>query len=92
MTRSSGRAPPAYSVDPSPARDQQPREPHHLGHGQNLVAFVGVNYIGACCGAVATHIREMAQALGKRQPDSRPWKLSGERPMWAFEYYRHDKA
>ena len=26
---------------------------------------IGANFIGACCGAVATHIREMARALGK---------------------------
>lgn len=54
----------------------------------------GIRYIGACCGAVATHIREMALALGKIAPDhssSRPWKIGGERPMSAFEYYGHDK-
>jgi betaine-homocysteine S-methyltransferase len=27
---------------------------------------LGVNYIGACCGAVACHIRSMAEALGHR--------------------------
>lgn len=27
---------------------------------------VGVNYIGACCGAVACHIRSMAEALGRK--------------------------
>ena len=26
---------------------------------------MGINYIGSCCGAVATHVREMARALGK---------------------------
>ena len=26
---------------------------------------IGINYIGACCGAVAIHTREMARALGK---------------------------
>src|SRR5690349_12214438 len=26
---------------------------------------IGINYIGACCGSVAVHIREMARALGK---------------------------
>jgi betaine-homocysteine S-methyltransferase len=52
---------------------------------------MGINYIGACCGAVATHIREMALALGKIPPDRRLWKTGGERPMSAFEYYGHDK-
>ncbi|MGH9430097.1 MAG: homocysteine S-methyltransferase family protein [Terriglobia bacterium] len=53
---------------------------------------LGVNYIGACCGTVATHIREMAVALGKRKPDERPWKSTTEKPMSAYEYYNHDKV
>jgi betaine-homocysteine S-methyltransferase len=52
---------------------------------------LGVNYIGACCGAVATHIREMARALGKQPADDRVWKKSGEKPMSAYEYYGHDQ-
>jgi betaine-homocysteine S-methyltransferase len=52
---------------------------------------LGVNYIGACCGAVATHIREMARALGKLPADERVWKKGGEKPMSAFEYYGHDQ-
>jgi betaine-homocysteine S-methyltransferase len=51
----------------------------------------GVNYIGACCGAVATHIREMARALGKLPADDRVWKKGGEKPMSAYEYYGHDQ-
>ena len=50
---------------------------------------IGVNYIGACCGAVATHIREMARALGKVPADDRVWKKGGEKPMSAYEYYGH---
>ncbi len=50
---------------------------------------LGVNYIGACCGAVATHIREMARALGKLPADDRVWKKGGEKPMSAYEYYGH---
>jgi betaine-homocysteine S-methyltransferase len=50
---------------------------------------LGVNYIGACCGAVATHIREMALALGKRSAEARPWRLDYARPMSAYEYYEH---
>ncbi len=30
----------------------------------------GINYIGACCGTVACHIRSMAEALGRTTPSS----------------------
>jgi betaine-homocysteine S-methyltransferase len=53
---------------------------------------IGINYIGACCGTVAMHIREMARVLGKLSKDSRIWKKGGEKPMSAYEYYDHDKA
>ncbi|HUO35493.1 MAG TPA: homocysteine S-methyltransferase family protein [Candidatus Acidoferrum sp.] len=53
---------------------------------------MGVNYIGACCGTVASHIREMARALGKTPADTRVWKKGGEKAMSAYEYYGHDKA
>ena len=52
---------------------------------------LGVNYIGACCGAVASHIREMARVLGKLPAENRIWKKGGEKPMSAYEYYEHDK-
>jgi methionine synthase I (cobalamin-dependent) len=52
---------------------------------------MGINYIGACCGAVAIHIREMARVLGKLPADGRLWKKGGEKPMSAYEYYGHDK-
>jgi betaine-homocysteine S-methyltransferase len=50
---------------------------------------LGVNYIGACCGAVATHIREMARALGKLPEEGRPWSLNYDKPKSAYEYYQH---
>lgn len=53
---------------------------------------IGINYIGACCGAVAIHIREMALALGKLSVDKRLWKKGGEKPMSAYEYYGHDQV
>lgn len=53
---------------------------------------IGVNYIGACCGAVAIHIREMARVLGKVPADRRPWALNYDKPMSAYEYYDHDSA
>jgi betaine-homocysteine S-methyltransferase len=51
---------------------------------------LGINYIGACCGTVAMHIREMARVLGKLPEDARLWKKGGEKPMSAYEYYGHD--
>lgn len=53
---------------------------------------IGINYIGACCGTVAMHIREMARALGKVGEDTRMWKKGGEKPMSAYEYYDHDQV
>jgi len=53
---------------------------------------IGVDYIGACCGAVATHIREMARVLGKFRAEQRPWSLDYDKPMSAYEYYDHDPA
>src|SRR5207253_10086194 len=37
---------------------------------------IGVDYIGACCGSVAIHIREMARVLGKLPAEPRPWQLN----------------
>ncbi|MBV9483310.1 MAG: homocysteine S-methyltransferase family protein [Acidobacteria bacterium] len=51
---------------------------------------IGVDYVGACCGAVATHIREMARVLEKLPAEQRPWTLNYEKPMSAYEYYDHD--
>ncbi|HEY1271896.1 MAG TPA: homocysteine S-methyltransferase family protein [Terriglobales bacterium] len=52
---------------------------------------IGVNYIGACCGTAAAHIREMARALGKLPEESRTWKKGGAKPMSAYEYYGHNQ-
>jgi betaine-homocysteine S-methyltransferase len=52
---------------------------------------IGINYIGSCCGCVASHVREMARVLGKLPPDARIWKKGGAKPMSAFEYYEHHK-
>ena len=32
---------------------------------------IGINYIGACCGAIPHHIRAMAEALGRTVPSSK---------------------
>jgi betaine-homocysteine S-methyltransferase len=52
---------------------------------------LGIGYIGSCCGAVATHVREMARALGKLDSRARPaWKVDYAKPMSAYEYYKHE--
>jgi betaine-homocysteine S-methyltransferase len=50
----------------------------------------GVHYIGSCCGAVAEHVRAMANELGKRTGPDREWRSTTGKPMSAFEYYGHD--
>lgn len=52
---------------------------------------IGINYIGSCCGSVASHVREMAKVLGKAPTDQRIWKRGGRKPMSAYEYYEHDR-
>ena len=52
---------------------------------------IGINYIGSCCGSVASHVREMAKVLGKLRADNRIWKKGGAKPMSAYEYYDHDQ-
>ena len=52
---------------------------------------MGVNFIGGCCGTVASHVREMARALGKQpaEDEALPWHVDYDRPMSAYEYYGH---
>jgi len=50
---------------------------------------LGVEFIGACCGTIPVHIREMARALGKIPPQDRAWRLDYGKPMSAYEYYDH---
>ena len=66
---------------------------HAQGDGRlcGTARDIGINYIGACCGSVASHVREMARVLGKLPENSRIWKKGGEKPMSAYEYYDHDK-
>lgn len=72
-------------------------DPHQLTRS-DMAAYareasdMGIRYIGACCGAVATHIRAMARELGKLPEDSRPWRVDYSRPMSAYEYYEHGKS
>jgi betaine-homocysteine S-methyltransferase len=73
-----------YALDPLQLSRKEMAD--YAAHARDL----GINYIGACCGTVAMHIREMARVLGKLPEDSRTWKKGGEKPMSAYEYYDHD--
>jgi betaine-homocysteine S-methyltransferase len=62
---------------------------HEMARYAEAARGMGIDYIGACCGAVASHVREMARTLGKLPPDEAPWRVDYERPMSAYEYYGH---
>jgi betaine-homocysteine S-methyltransferase len=47
---------------------------------------LGVNFIGSCCGSIATHVREMARALGKLPPADAVWRPDPARPMSETEF------
>jgi betaine-homocysteine S-methyltransferase len=94
--------PVAYSTPPDqPDFTSLPEFPFGLDplqlSRQEMAAFateargMGVNFIGGCCGTVASHIREMARALGKQpaEDEELPWTVDYERPMSAYEYYGH---
>jgi betaine-homocysteine S-methyltransferase len=51
---------------------------------------LGVDFIGSCCGSVASHVRSMARALGKLGGEEREWRSTSGRAMSAYEYYDHD--
>jgi betaine-homocysteine S-methyltransferase len=53
---------------------------------------IGIGYIGSCCGAAASHVREMARALGKSGAPERPWRIDYDKPMSAYEYYKHGSS
>ncbi|MGH2677184.1 MAG: homocysteine S-methyltransferase family protein [Actinomycetota bacterium] len=69
-------------------------DPHQLPR-QAMGAFatkardLGIDYIGSCCGSVAAHVRAMAQALDKAPREEGEWRINYDRPMSAYEYYRH---
>lgn len=51
----------------------------------------GINYIGACCGAVAEHVRAMAKAIGRIPVQEREWRSPTGKPMSGYEYYGHQE-
>jgi betaine-homocysteine S-methyltransferase len=69
-------------------------DPHQLPR-QAMAAFaakardLGIEYVGSCCGSVAAHVKAMAQALGKLPVEEGEWRIDYDRPMSAYEYYRH---
>ena len=66
---------------------QMPRA--EMGSFARRARELGVNYIGSCCGSIAAHVKAMALALGKVAPDGEEWRIDYDRPMSAYEYYRH---
>ena len=46
---------------------------------------MGVNYIGSCCGSGASHVREMARALGKYD-ELEVWQPNPDDPMSETEF------
>jgi len=53
---------------------------------------LGANFIGACCGAVAVHIREMARALDKPTREPSRWTADPTKSMSATEHFRDRRA
>ena len=51
---------------------------------------LGIEFIGSCCGSVASHVRAMARALGKLPAEERSWRSTRGKAMSAYEYYDHD--
>jgi betaine-homocysteine S-methyltransferase len=73
-----------FGLDPL----QLPREA--MGNFASQARDLGVRYIGSCCGSVASHVRAMAQALGRLAEEDRTWRVDYDKPMSAYEYYGHE--
>ena len=58
-----------------------------LGEFATKAKELGVNYVGGCCGCKATHMREMAKALGKFD-ESRVWNRREDHAMSETEHNR----
>jgi betaine-homocysteine S-methyltransferase len=53
---------------------------------------MGVNYLGACCGAAPHHVRAMAEALGRTVPASRYSPNMSLHPMLGTRVQERDRA
>lgn len=62
-----------------------------MGRFANRARDAGIRLIGSCCGSMPVHVREMARALGKVEPDP-AWRVDYAEPMSAYEYYGHGKT
>jgi betaine-homocysteine S-methyltransferase len=49
---------------------------------------MGFDYIGSCCGSVASHVKAMAKALGKLPAEERPWRSKTSKPMSGYELHQ----
>ena len=49
---------------------------------------MGYDYIGSCCGSVASHVKAMAQALGKLPAEERAWRSKTSKPMSGYELHQ----
>ena len=63
-----------------------------LGDFAGRARDLGVNYIGGCCGTEGSHIRRMAQVLGKMPIEEREWAVDYEQPQSATEAYKQMRA
>ena len=53
---------------------------------------LGYGYIGSCCGSVASHVREMARALGKISAEEREWRTTTSKAQSGYELHRMGNA
>ena len=51
---------------------------------------LGYDYIGSCCGSVASHVKVMAQALGKLPAEEREWRSKTDKPMSGYELHQSE--
>lgn len=58
---------------------------YDMGDFARRARDLGVNYIGSCCGSIASHVREMARALGKYHEQS-VWQPNPDAPMSETEF------
>jgi betaine-homocysteine S-methyltransferase len=49
---------------------------------------MGYDYIGSCCGSAASHVKAMAQILGKRPLRERAWRSKTGKPMSGYELHQ----
>jgi betaine-homocysteine S-methyltransferase len=58
---------------------------YEMGKFATRARDLGVEYIGSCCGSIATHVREMAKALGKYK-EQPVWQARPDSPMSETEF------